>query len=164
MSKLSVALGEFCFKNIFGIFSLPESRDSRDCLTRDFHANGCEIHTSKSGAAVNLDRQIRRDGTVTADYKAYALSLSEDFHAHSLVSNLQALLFPARRRAPVSNSDELSPPSCCTASSLETPPTQSTPLPSSPPLLNNSLGYVQPIFHSSPPFFLPERDRSFLGY
>ena len=45
-------------------FPYLESRIFGDCLFRDTRANGCEISATKSRAAVNLHRQIRRDETV----------------------------------------------------------------------------------------------------
>ena len=45
-------------------FPYPESRIFGDFLFRDSRANGCEILAFESGAAINLDCQIRRDETV----------------------------------------------------------------------------------------------------
>ena len=103
LSKFLVTLREFCLENPFGIFSYPKSRDSQDCLTRDFRANGCKIHAFESGAAVNLDRPIRRDVTVSADYKASAPPSPKLFTLTSCNSRLQSPSSPAPRAPPCSH-------------------------------------------------------------
>ena len=81
-------------------FSYPKSRILRDCLFRNFRANGCEILATESGAAVYPSCQIRRDETVKPTYiRPVPFHLGFSTHSDSSrFTSLQTLELFVRRR------------------------------------------------------------------